>query len=596
MREVLESELVKIKKFNPNIDESHAFELLMCILYCLKDFELERSIMEAERFITNGPDDGGIDFAYFDDDDNKVIIGQCKFVNKFTPNELISELNKMSTTIENFKIRKTGHYNPKLREVLQNSLDALPDEGEYNIEYKIFVACEIDTENYYNKVEDEQNIYTKDMVTILSLAEIISKINDYISNIDTVSQYRISIDKANNILKYSNKQQEGIMVNISNISLIDMYNKFKNNGLFDLNIRKYIVHKSVDDGIKETLNKERENFWFLNNGIIIACKEFDIDGDKIWLSDFSIVNGGQTTNRIGEYKGNNKKEFFIPCKIIANKSDNEQKFYTKIAEATNSQKPITPRDLKSNSPEMRQLKHWLANEGVNLEIKRGEKRRRSQTLINIKNDELGQIILSFIYQQPGTARSGKKKIFENDTSYNKIYRKSYEKDINKKKFLLDLINLYKQYGEVEKKLKEPKSKINNDEKVILGNGKCMIFAIFGLLYRYVNNDLHFDDLINSESREIIGKDSFQYGAFISNYTQDDYLNKLENLIIGIVRVLNESYITNKGSQNMTSVSNYFKTDAKYKDFIIKAFVNVLSLDFSSLHETLLTCSKILCRD
>lgn len=47
--------------------------------------------------------------------------------------------------------------------------------------------------------------------------------------------------------------------------------KYAGKGLFDLNIRKYIRNTLVDNGIKNTLDKDRQNFWFLNNGIIIAC-------------------------------------------------------------------------------------------------------------------------------------------------------------------------------------------------------------------------------------------------------------------------------------------------------------------------------------
>lgn len=49
------------------------------------------------------------------------------------------------------------------------------------------------------------------------------------------------------------------MVNMSSESLVRMYDKFKDEGLFDLNIRKYIKNRTVDEGIKETLDKERDN-------------------------------------------------------------------------------------------------------------------------------------------------------------------------------------------------------------------------------------------------------------------------------------------------------------------------------------------------
>ncbi len=51
---------------------------------------------------------------------------------------------------------------------------------------------------------------------------------------------------------------------------------------------------------------------------------------------------------------------------------------------------------------------WLASENIYLEIKRGSKKPKKQIFnFSIKNDELGQLILSFVHQRPGTARSGK---------------------------------------------------------------------------------------------------------------------------------------------------------------------------------------------
>jgi hypothetical protein len=65
-------------------------------------------------------------------------------------------------------------------------------------------------------------------------------------------------------------------------------------------LREHIVQKSVDDAIDDTIKKERENFWYYNNGITIGCNDYRIDGYKLKLYDFSIINGAQTTTKIGK--------------------------------------------------------------------------------------------------------------------------------------------------------------------------------------------------------------------------------------------------------------------------------------------------------
>lgn len=572
--EVLLNELRSIKKelekSKKKVADESVFEYLAMQFFCYKIKNIEPKLYDIESSITNGPNDGGIDFVYYDDEEPKVVLGQCKYTENMKLNDIISELNKMSSTVENFKKANTGTYNKKLKTNLQNALDRLPDESAGNVEYCIFTTSDINQNDVTNKLHAENNLYSKDMVSVYGVSEINSQIKELIEKAKTVNEYKIEIDYPHNVLQYETDNVSGIMVNMSSESLVRMYDKFKDEGLFDLNIRKYIKNKTVDEGIKETLDKERDNFWFYNNGLTIACSEYVLDGNKVKLYDFSIVNGGQTTNRIGNYKGSNNDKFYLPCKIISIKN-NDQKLYSKIAEATNSQKPINPRDLKSNSPEMKMLQRWLGKEGVYLEIKRGEKKKRNGR--NIKNDELGQLLLSFGYQQPGTARNGKRSIFENKPLYNKLYRVNYEKDPNKKEFILDLIKLSEDYSNIEADFKSG-TKIAEDDKNVLSNAKYVIFSLLGLSYFIANGDYSRDDLNNDTS--VLKNPELIYSKFISNYKDDDYEERLESLIEIILSSLCDTYEDCVGRNEVTSISNLFKTDKKYRDSIVKDFLNVIN--------------------
>jgi hypothetical protein len=320
----------------------------------------------------------------------------------------------MNSTIQNFKIGNTGAYNDRLKKTLQNALDRLPDDNPDNIFFHLFTTADVDVEEAIKKLNNTTHDFSVDAVSIFSQVDIENKIQEILESLDIVSYEKVRIDRAKNYLEYESDTARGILVNIQATSLIALYNKNKSNGLFDLNIRRYICNTMVDSGIKRTLDKDREDFWFLNNGIIIACEDFSLDGNTVELSGFSIVNGGQTTTLIGEYKGDNKKDFSVPCKIICDKEQrkgrkiNSLSFFTRIAEATNSQKPILPRDLKSNSPEMLRLGRMLSDNDVFLEIKRGLKPSKIYKY-HIKNDELAQLILSI-----GIAKTRHFKIWKED--------------------------------------------------------------------------------------------------------------------------------------------------------------------------------------
>lgn len=582
--ELIENELRQIKLevkeiLKRDISDEQAFEFLSEELFCLKERNGYNPLFDIEMSITNGPNDGGVDFVYYDEESSKVILGQCKYTKNLKLNDIITELNKMSTTVENFKISNTGIYNEKLRAELQNALDRLPDGDEGNVEYNIYTISDYDETSIMNKIEAEHNTYSKEMVNVYGKDEFITKIKEKVEKLNTIEEeFTINIDQANNYLTYSNSSADGIMVNMSSNSLIKMFNKYKDEGLLDMNIRKYVKNKMVDDGIKRTLDKDRSNFWVFNNGIIIACDDYYVDGNTVKIRGFSIVNGGQTTNRIGNYKGSNHEEFFIPCKIICINNKNKNLF-SKVAETTNSQKPIYPRDLKANSPEMKMLQSWLDKENIYLEIKRGEKKKNKK--YKIKNDELGQLILSFVYQQPGTARSGKKTIFDNNNYYNKLYKQNYEKDINKKKFITDLIKLNQEYIYVEEKLKNDTAKyptkLNNEQKIILKNAKYIFISLFGISYFLENGDIDLNDIISDP--EIVTTQDFIYGKFINNYRKDDFEEKITALIVQIIYCLEEIYNRQLSTGSITSVSNLFKTDKKYRELIVRHTLQNLNMPY-----------------
>lgn len=541
-----------------NIPEERAFSHALLKNYFDVDY------IDQIGLVTDGPNDGGIDFLYYDEEEAKVIVCQSKYCADLKLDQIISELNKMYSTVQNFKRANTGMYNDSLKLALQNAQDRLPEDNNDNYEYHIFTTAPVDINMAMKKLENTSHEFPTEAVFIYTADDIEKTMLRCLESLSMVEFEKIKLDRAKNYLEYESKDSIGIMCNVLSTSIIQLYNKYAGAGLFDLNIRRYIKNTLVDSGIKRTLDNNRENFWFLNNGIIIACESYEIDGNTVRLSNFSIVNGGQTTTLIGNYKGTNTKEFYIPCKIVATKNDsNSDVFFTDIAEATNSQKPIYARDLKSNAPEMVRLYNWLRKEKIYLEIKRGFK-PKFKSDYQIKNDELGQLILSFVFQKPGTSRSGKKVIFENQGIYDSLFKVNYIQDASKKIFLLDMIKLKKRYDEIEKTLKS--SDLPPTDLEVLKNGRQTIFAIMGMCYRIANSDMTEKDI--SLSPKSLGTIPFVYGPLLSNYHKDDVYEKFERIIRDIIDILSEVYQQAYDNNTTTSVTNFMKTDLKYYTEIV----------------------------
>lgn len=587
MGEIINNEIKlakqKIKElFNKVISDDRAFS------HVLLKYIYEVDYIDQMDSVTDGSNDGGIDFIYYDEEESKVILGQSKYTNNLTFDQIVTELEKMSRTVKNFKRSNTGSYSGRLKRCLQNAIDQLPEDNTDNFEFDVFTTAPVDADNILDKIKTSGVDVPYDAIAIWSTDDIEKKIEQVHSRINTVDKSEvIQLDQTDNYLRYESDDSRGVMCNISSKSLIRLYNKYAGNGLFDLNIRKYIRNKLVDDGIKRTLETDSSNFWFLNNGIIIACREFNIDKDTVTVKDFSVVNGGQTTTLIGSFK-KSLQEFFIPCKIVAAKNENNAPdFFTKIAEATNSQKPIYPRDLKSNTPEMIRLAGWLRDEDIYLEIKRGYKPPKKYEY-SIKNDELGQIVLAFAFQRPGTARSGKKVIFQNQNIYDKLFKTEYEKDSNKKQFIIDLIKLNDKYSAVEDELKTEGLGVEQSE--VLKNGKMTILALIGLCYRLVNKDVTEKE-VKQEPGDWEDR-MFVYGGFVSLYKKNDSAIKFKRLMKDIIKILSDSFKKAINNKSASSASNFMKTDSKYYKEILPDFIDAFDM---MVGDDIKTCYDILKR-
>ena len=536
---------------------------------------------DIDRCITDGKSDGGIDFVLLDDsEDGKLIIGQSKLTEDIDANTVFAELDKMSTTVNAFENNgNTGTYNKELRKALRDGLDRLPDGVPPHIEYYICTSAHADVEKLLNRLDGSGRELTSESVSIFTEKELLAEIERDWETANTVPEFKFEIDKPNNALEYVSGDLKGAMVNLSSHSIIKLYDQFANKGLFDLNIRKYIRNKAVDSGIKKTLDKKRDRFWFLNNGLTIVCSDYIISGEKITVYDFSIVNGGQTTYLIGNYKGSNSDAFYVPCKVVCDSSlqgsieDRSLEFFSEIAQATNSQKKISARDLKSNAPEMKSLQRLLQDNGIYMEVKRGESSAaKKKCLITLKNEDFAQIYTSFVYQQPGTARNKKSYMFENEQAYARVFRQNYQKDKAKTDFIVDLIRMYARYLEVEKELKGNLPNIEQND--ILANGRCMLFGLLGVVYSVVNEDYSEGD-IDIDSRAFC-QTSYVPGAFIRNYHDDDLDECIKQVVIESVRLAAETYAKLLKSGECTSASNFLKSDALYQEQLLPDFAHALA--------------------
>jgi hypothetical protein len=147
--------------------------------------------------------------------------------------------------------------------------------------------------------------------------------------------------------------------------LSDLYKKHSSR-LLEKNVRSFLQFKGVNRGIRETIRIEPEKFIAFNNGITITSTSAKVYCHKKSLileslSDFQIVNGGQTTASIyfSQKDGFDISQVKVMAKINIVKESNDSELDTlisKISKYSNSQSKVSSVDLRSRSPQLVKLK------------------------------------------------------------------------------------------------------------------------------------------------------------------------------------------------------------------------------------------------
>ncbi|WP_300599992.1 AIPR family protein [Niabella sp.] len=147
--------------------------------------------------------------------------------------------------------------------------------------------------------------------------------------------------------------------------LVNFYHKYSSR-LLERNVRSFLQFKGVNKQIKDTIIKEPEKFIAYNNGLTItATDSVIVESNGIAmissLTDFQIVNGGQTTASIyfTNKEGIDISKVNITAKINIVNSENRENLddlISKISQYSNSQNKVSSVDLNSRSPYLVKIK------------------------------------------------------------------------------------------------------------------------------------------------------------------------------------------------------------------------------------------------
>ena len=508
---------------------------------------------------TDQGNDGGIDWITSKpEEDNCLKLIQTKYTHNQPSYADIKEHATKLITGHNRLKRNDPSLNERILNIYDTQVNTI--NNDYKTEYHLFYSCQISDDIQKKANEIIKQEHSAETVVIHTSEDIESKIFMNMDESPHVKEDKIKFFKDHGKIENDN----GIVLNISAKSLKQLFRSRKSKGLFAQNLRKFVKKQSVDNSINHTLSNEPDSFWERNNGIIITCKEYSLDGNFVKLYNFSIVNGCQTTNLIGQRAvgGEEEKDFGIVCKIIP--CDNDQERSEKIAEASNKQKAITAEDLKANQAEQKRLKNSMENltPPINIQIKRGERRTRNAE-ITTTNKNLGKLILSCYLQKPGTARSNTAKIFGDETTYESVFKRAY-KPAN----YADLLRIERYYDEFSKKNRSENfseftqsGDLLNAIRGLVSHAKFFVLSFTILMFKIKKDN-------NFSFGEYGGEDLDIQEQMLNPNRSDNFQDHLFLLWRKTITTIADIYLSKLNLGDTTGTSNFCKTDPTYMQHVL----------------------------
>lgn len=337
----------------------------------------------AVKSITDGYHDMGIDAVFNDTTQKKLFLVQSKW--RLDGKSGVKQ-EEMGTFVQGIKRIINFDFsgcNSKIEVKKQEIMTALKDM-EYQIE---IIFCHTGNQrmtDYALRPINEllEQVNEDDLSELLVFSEIWNQdIYDYLANRHNRTSIKLDDVLLSNwgVIDVPFKAYYGTIP----ASAIGEWYMQHGNHLFDKNIRYYKGSTDVNQGIKDVLKNEPENFFYYNNGIKILCNKItrkaaystDHVTGLFVLEGVSLVNGAQTTGAIGSVFAEtpevlSKASVLIQMIDLGEASEKQAMQITKLS---NKQNRIDGKDFVSLDPQQDRLRMELSFTGIQYLYKSGAK-------------------------------------------------------------------------------------------------------------------------------------------------------------------------------------------------------------------------------
>jgi len=339
------------------------------------------------KCICDGYNDNGIDCIYYNEEELTLYLTQSKWSHGGQGSPELGDIDKYIKGVRDIISCRFDSFNKKVQDRSEEIENILYNTKKLKI-CLVLVHTSIQTSDHVKNRFDEFLLELNDTSDSFSFINIDQeKIFSYIEN-EGVS--KVNIEEV--VLKEWGKLIGIKKAYYGTINGVDIAKWFEMHGrnLFSKNIRMILPDSDINTEIRDTIEKEPENFWYYNNGITLIGKSIakrPINADKrdfaiFDCEDISIINGAQTVGTIGKYaldfKDNENKiqaleKVKVQIRLIDSQEDTRSNDFTDIVtKANNRQNKVENRDFISLETNQKRIVSELRVVGVTYHILRSD--------------------------------------------------------------------------------------------------------------------------------------------------------------------------------------------------------------------------------
>jgi hypothetical protein len=165
--------------------------------------------------------------------------------------------------------------------------------------------------------------------------------------------------------------------------------------IFYDNVRDWQDYNAVNSQIQDTLVSDRKPYFVLmNNGVTIIARTLRATGNKVYIEDYQVVNGCQTSHVISDQAKSLDASVLVPLRLIGTQDED---VINAIIQATNQQTEVKREQFLAMNPLAKKLENYFSTfaNGKRLYFERRSHQYDAHNIEKVRVVTIGNLIRAF---------------------------------------------------------------------------------------------------------------------------------------------------------------------------------------------------------